>query len=67
MIFFGANFFKGKKFASAGIYAFCMFTFRQARMPSWWEFVMAVLNDKLMDDHWRPMVDLCSVKYIGLQ
>jgi len=34
---------------------------RQARMPSWWEFVMAVLNDKLMDDHWRPMVDLCSV------
>ena len=35
---------------------------RQARMPSWWEFVMAVLNDQLLDDHWRPMVDLCSVK-----
>ena len=35
---------------------------RQARMPSWWEFVMAVLNDGLLDDHWRPMVDLCSVR-----
>jgi len=34
---------------------------RQARMPSWWEFVMAVLNDQLLDDHWRPMLDLCSV------
>ena len=35
---------------------------RQARMPSWWEFVMAVLNDQLLDDHWRPMLDLCSVR-----
>ena len=34
---------------------------RQARMPSWWEFVMAVLNDQLLDDHWRPMLDFCSV------
>ena len=28
---------------------------------------MAVLNDQLLDDHWRPILDLCSVRQIQTQ
>ena len=33
---------------------------RTGREPSWWEFVSAVLNEGLMDEHWKPVG--CSIK-----
>ena len=34
---------------------------RSGREPTFWEFVTAVLEDGIMDEHWEPMVSLCSV------
>ena len=34
--------------------------------PTFWEFVQAILQQNLMDEHWSPIFDscsLCSVEY----
>ena len=34
---------------------------RKGIEPTFWEFIAAVLETGLMDEHWKPVIDLCSV------
>ncbi|XP_023332202.1 carbohydrate sulfotransferase 14 [Eurytemora carolleeae] len=39
---------------------------RKGSEPTFWEFVTAIIEDELMDDHWMPISDLCSFCRKGL-
>ena len=40
---------------------------RNGNEPTFWEFVKAVLDNGLMDEHWKPIIDLCSACAHGMQ
>ena len=40
---------------------------RKGSEPTFWEFVKAVLDTGLMDEHWKPVITLCSVCAEGMK
>ena len=40
---------------------------RKGNEPTFWEFVAAVLKTGLMDEHWKPILDLCSMCAEGME
>ena len=40
---------------------------RKGIEPTFWEFIAAVLENGLMDEHWKPVIDMCSVCAKGMQ
>ena len=40
---------------------------RKGNEPTFWEFVTAVLETGLMDEHWKPVLQLCSACAEGME
>ena len=40
---------------------------RKGSDPTFWEFVKAVLDTGLMDEHWKPVITLCSACAEGMK